>query len=344
MGMKAPTTVDISIKKASGTWKPNQYLTNMSMAYFQQGEYAAKNLFPICPVPLSSSYYYTFSKGDLARDNVQRKPAYGHAAPAVMGLTDNTYTCRVDQVLVGIDQILTQDYQRSGAPASADPRRAKVRFVTEQMNIHQDIQFAKNFFQSGVWKNEWKGAGTANTAKKQFLRFDDANADPVSFFDGLSNEIRRIGRRKPNKLALGTSVFAALKNNPFVKERVKYTGTTANPAVVTEQVLAQLFGVEQVVVLDSTYNAALPGAEEDMQFICDSKAALLCYATDSPQVDEPSAGYTFAWDMLGNGQYIATSQFPGWQADHTEFIEGLIATDMKKTGDDLAVFLKDCVG
>ena len=335
---------EIEVKKALGTWKPNQYLSNMSMAYFQQGEYAARSLFPVCPVGLSSSYYYTFSKGDLARDNVQRKPAYGSVSPAVMGLTDNVYACQVDQILVGVDKILTLDYQRSAAPGVIDPRRAKVRFVAEQMNIHQDILFAKNFFKTGVWKNEWTGAATADTANKKFLKFDDTAADPVEVFDNLSNQIRRVGRRKPNKLALGVDVFTALKHNPSIMERVKYTGTTANPAIVTEQVLAQLFGVEQVVVLDSTYNAARPGAEEDMQFICDSKSALLCYTTSSPQIDEPSAGYIFAWDMLGNGQYIATSQFDGPMAEHTEFIEGLIATDMKKTSDDLAVFLADCVG
>lgn len=63
-------------------------------------------------------------------------------------------------------------------------------------------------------------------------------------------------------------------------ERIKYTGTSANPAVVKEQVLAQLFGLREVVVLDSTYNAAGLTENEDMQFICDSKGALLCYATD----------------------------------------------------------------
>lgn len=339
----AKTIQDINVQKAVGNWKPNAYLSNMSMAYFQQGEYAARALFPVCPVGLSSSYYYTFSKGDLARDNVQRKPAYGQVAPAVMGLTDNNYSCRVDQVLVGIDKILTQDYQRSAAPGSADPRRAKVKFATEQMNLHQDILFAKNFFKTGAWKDEWTGAATANAAQKKFLKFDDTNSDPVSLFDSLINQIRRIGRRKPNKLALGVDVFTKLKQNPFIMERVKYTGTTANPAVVTEQVLAQLFGLSQVVVLDSTYNAAGAGQDEDMQFICDSKSALLCYTTDTPQIDEPSAGYIFAWDMLGNGQYIATSQFDGPPATHTEYIESLLASDMKKTADDLAVFLHGCV-
>ena len=96
-------------------------------------------------------------------------------------------------------------------------------------------------------------------------------------------------------------------------------------------------------MLDSTYNDAPAGADENMKYICDSKSALLCYTTDTPQIDEPSAGYIFAWDMLGDGKYTATSQFDGSPADHTEFIEGLIATDMKKTSDDLAVFLKNCV-
>lgn len=334
---------DIEVKKALGTWKPNAYLSNMCMAYFQQGEYAARELFPVCPVGLSSSYYYIFSKGDLARDNVQRKPAFGHVAPAIMGQTDSTYACKVDQVLVGIDKISALDYTRSGAPGSADPRRAKVKFVAEQMNLHQDLLFAQNFFKSGVWKNEWEGAATANAAAKKFLKFDDSNCDPVGLFDGLINEVRRIGRRKPNKLALGVDVFAKLKLNHFIMERIKYTGTTANPAIVTEQVLAQLFGVEKVVVLDSTYNDAPVGTDENMKYICDSKSALLCYTTDTPQIDEPSAGYIFAWDMLGDGKYTATSQFEGSPADHTEFIEGLIATDMKKTSDDLAVFLKNCV-
>lgn len=334
---------DIEVKKALGTWKPNAYLSNMCMAYFQQGEYAARELFPVCPVGLSSSYYYIFSKGDLARDNVQRKPAFGHVAPAIMGQTDGTYACKVDQVLVGIDKISALDYTRSGAPGSADPRRAKVKFVAEQMNLHQDLLFAENFFKAGVWKNEWEGAATANAAAKKFLKFDDNNCDPVGLFDGLINEVRRVGRRKPNKLALGVDVFAKLKLNHFIMERIKYTGTTANPAIVTEQVLAQLFGVEKVVVLDSTYNDAPVGTDENMKYICDSKSALLCYTTDTPQIDEPSAGYIFAWDMLGDGKYTATSQFEGSPADHTEFIEGLIATDMKKTSDDLAVFLKNCV-
>ena len=47
--------------------------------------------------------------------------------------------------------------------------------------------------------------------------------------------------------------------------------------------------------------------------------------------------------MLGNGQWIATDQFEGEPGTHSEFIEALLSTDMHKTCDDLAIFLKGCV-
>ena len=40
---------------------------------------------------------------------------------------------------------------------------------------------------------------------------------------------------------------------------------------------------------------------------------------------------------------MPTLQYPGENGTHSEFIEGLFAADMKKTADDLAIFLKDCV-
>jgi hypothetical protein len=335
------TVASIQSDIAKG-WKPNQYLTNMSMAYFQaDSDYVAGTMFPICPVNLSSSYYYTFSKADLARDNVRRKPQFGKVSPAIMGQVDNTYACKVDQVIIGIDQISELNYTRSNAPGVADPRRAKVRFATEQSKLHLDLLFAQNFFKPGIWTNEWAGVAS-NPTGKQMLKFSDGNFDPVNFFDARCTEIKQMGRRRPNKLALGTKAFNALKKHPDIIERVKYTGSTANPAVVTTQALAAILQLDNVSVLESTYNAGGIG-EENMEFVCDPTSALLCYATPTPAIDEPSAGYIFTWDMLGNGQYMAFDQYEGENGTHSEFVEGLIATDMKKTSDDLAEFFKECV-
>ena len=340
MNGMTPERIQYDIQK--GSFKPNIYLTNLCMAYFQDASrYVAKSIFPICPVQLSSARFYTFSKEDLLRDNVQRKPEFGKVAPAQMGHKDQSYSCLVDQVIVGIDRISSLDYQRTNAPGVIDPRRAKARFIAEQMNIHQDVVFAKSFFRSGVWTNEWTGvSGTPST--NQFLKFNDDNCDPVVLFDTLCTSVEQNTGRRPNRLGLGKNAFNALKSNPNVIERVKYGGSSANPATVNERVLAELFGIEKVVVFSSIYNAGQVGAE-DMQFICDPDSAILAYATSAPAIDEPSAGYIFTWDMLGNGQYMPTMQYDGEPGTHSEFMEGLFAADMQKTGDDLAVFLKACV-
>ena len=344
MGNTILTPGMLSTQIAKGAFKPNIYLTNMSMAYFQgMDKYVAKEIFPMLPVPLSTASYYKFSKADLARDNVGRKPQFGKVDPAQMGITDDSYRCYVDQVIVGLDQIGTLDFTRSKAPGVADPRRAKARFIAEQMNIHLDILFAQSFFQPGVWGNEWTGAAAHSGANKEFIKFNDDNGDPVKLFDELCTNIEQEGRRRPNKLALGVNAYNALKNHPAILERVKFGGSSANPATVNQNVLAQLFGLEKVAVLASTYNAAGLGEKENMQFICNSNDALLCYTTNTPAIDEATAGYIFTWDMLGDGNFMPTLQYDGEGGTHAEFMEGLIATDMKKTADDLAVYLHGCI-
>ena len=126
-------------------------------------------------------------------------------------------------------------------------------------------------------------------------------------------------------------------------ERVKYGGSTPNPATVNQNVLAQILGFEEVQVLEATYNKAEEGQEDDMEFICESDGALLTYTTKNPQLDEPTAGYIFTWDMLGDGNYMASDQFEGDAGTHSEFVEGLMSCDMRKTCDELACYMSKCV-
>lgn len=215
--------------------------------------------------------------------------------------------------------------------------------MAEQANIHQDLMFAKSYFKAGVWNNEFAGVDSTNPSGGQFIKFSNNNSDPIKFIDEQKTAMHESTGRTPNRLALGANVFNALKLHPGILERVKYGGSTANPASVTENVLAQLFGVEKLVVLKSIYNKAAQGEDADMSFIGDPNALLLAYATSAPSPEEPSAGYIFTWDMLGNGQYMPIMHRTPDDARHIEEVEGLMATDMKKVADDLAVFCKDVV-
>lgn len=338
------TATDVAASIQKGVFKPHIYLTNVCLSYFQNAAgYVARKVFPIVPVPISSAHFYEFDKGDLARDNVARKPEFGRVSPGIYGKREKFYHCEVDQVITGIDQISTLDFQRTNAPAVIDPRRVKVRWVAEQMNIHLDRVWAGKYFNPASWTHVYTGVNTGTPGDSQFWCFDSANSDPVTFFSRLRNRMILSGLREPNKMVLGANAFVALTNNPSILERIKYQGSEANPANVTENVLAQLFGLDEIVVAKSVYNAAPCGAPDDIRFICDPNDALLTYTTSTPSIDEPSAGYTFTWDMLGNGQYTSVQQYLGEGGTHTEFIEGLLCTDPEITSADLGVFLRGAV-
>lgn len=67
--------------------------------------------------------------------------------------------------------------------------------------------------------------------------------------------------RRPNRMALGVNVYNALKKHPAILERVKYSGSTANPAMVNANVLSQLFEMERLSVQRSIMNNAALGEE-----------------------------------------------------------------------------------
>ena len=77
---------------------------------------------------LSTGHYYVFDKADLARDNVQRKPKYGKVTTMTFATHEEMYTTDVDQVIIGLDQISTLDYQRANTPAFPTP--AAPRFAS----------------------------------------------------------------------------------------------------------------------------------------------------------------------------------------------------------------------
>jgi len=338
------TNESIAKAIADGSWKPNIYLTNISVAQFQQqDDFVARKLFTIVPVSLPMSKYYKFNKADLARVTMDEKPAFGSVAPALFSQEEASYSTRVYQALYGVDQISALAYSRAHAPGAADPKVAKAKTAAEQTNLFMDYMFAQKYFKPGVWANEYEGVGE-RPGGKQFYTFDNANSDPVQFIDNLKSEMKREGRRKPNKLALGANTFVALKNNPSILERIKYSPNTNFSGTVNEKLLADLFGVDEVLVLESTYNSADMGQAAQMEYVCDANGMLLCYAAKSPAIDEPSAGYIFAWDMLGSGQHMAVTNFLGAPATHSEFVEALCSFDMQQVSTDLAVYCRDCVG
>ena len=144
----------------------------------------------------------------------------------------------------------------------------------------------------------------------------------------------------PNKLVLTQPVMDALVDHPDIVDRVKYaTSTTANPAMVNEQTLAALFGLDEIVVSRAIENTAAQGATASHSFI-GGKKALLCYAAPTPSLMTPTAGYQFSWSgFMGqtNAFGVATKRFYIDEKESTR-VEGQAAFDMKLVSADMGYF------
>jgi hypothetical protein len=310
-------------------------LTNMSVAYMQDANnYIAEKVFPIVPVKRQADLYYIYNTGDFLRDEAQVRGAAAESAGGDYDLDTATYYCKKHAFHKDVTPEERVNYDE---PLDAD-KDAQI-FVSQKMLIRREMEWATKFFKSGVWSREL--AGAAAVAEGKLVYWNLETSTPIEDITNESVRMASVTGYRPNTLVLSPYVFNALKNHYDVLDRVKYTET----GIVTTALLASLFEVENVYVAWAVVNSAAKGAADSISFIM-GKNALLCYSNPNPGLRQPSAGYIFAWTGLeGAGAY--GNRIVRLPMDllglGVERIEGEIAFDAKKVGDDLGVFFKDIV-
>ena len=332
--MPNPTQADLHI---------NVPLTNVSIAYMQNASnFIADKIFPKVPVAKQSDLYWKYSKSDWRRTDVQRRAPSTETPGTGWNVTTEQYFAHVYGVHKDID-----DQLRANADSVFKLDSDATAFVTNQLLLKRDLDWAATYFRAGVWGTDvqLKKAGTT-PAENQ--RWDLATSDPVSWFATAQvNFIQQTGF-KANTLVLGAYTLKALKNHPAIIDRIKYT----QKGIVTTDLIAELFDVERIVVSYATLNSGpdIPDAKAQdaagvMNFISDPTSALLLYTTKSPSLMQPTAGNIFTWNgyLGGNAQGIRMSRFRQ-EAIRSDRIEGEFTYDMKVVCPDLGLFLKDVVG
>lgn len=312
-------------------------LTNISVAYMQDSSnFIADKVFPIIPVQKQSDLYFIYRREDFLRDEAEERAAGTESAGGDYNVDQSEpYFCRVVAFHKDVNE---QERVNSDDPLNAD--RDSTEFVSQKLLIRREVQWAQNFFKTGVWGKEITGVD-ATPQENQSLRWNLATSDPVALIKNLSTQMQEGTGYRPNTLVLSPYAKDALLNHPDIIDRIKYT----QKGIASIDLLAQLFEVESIHVANAIYNKAQKGAAESTGFIM-GKHALLCYAEKRPGLKKPSAGYIFAWKGLKGagafGNRVVRIPMP-WLGMDTERIEGEMAYDMKKVAADLGIFLKDIV-
>lgn len=328
--MYQPTPGDVHV---------NVPLTNVSIAFLQKAtNFVAARVFPIVPVMKQSDRYYTYDRGDFNRDEMEQRAPGTESAGSGYRL-DNTPTYYAPKFSLHKD---IPDEMRSNADSVLNVDREAVQFLMHKALIRREKIFSANYMQTGRWTFDRTGVAAAPGAN-QFLQWNDANSNPIEDIRRYKTVMMENTGMEANKLVLGRPVYDVLVDHPDVIDRVKAGQTPGGPAKGTLAAMAELFELEEILVMNAIENTAGEGLTNVHQFI-GGKRALLVHSAQAPGLMTPSAGYTFSWTGLmgaGNeGNRIKTFRMEPLSADRVELD---MAFDMKLVAADLGVFLNNAV-
>lgn len=309
-------------------------LTNVSLAYIQQAAaFIADRAFPRLPVAKQSDLYFRYDRGYFNRAEMAKRAPGVESAGANYKLDTDSYAAEVWALHHDIaDQIRAN----ADSPISLD--RDATELLTLQGLLRKEKEWADAHFVTGVWTNQIIGVTGAGTPGTSFQFWDEAASLPVEDVRRGITAVHKTTGFRPNRMVLGREVYDALLDHPDIVGRLD-RGQTVGTAMVLRQNLAELFELDEILVMDAIENTANEGAANVHAFI-GGKNALLVYTPPSPGLMIPSAGYTFTWNGLLGGGSLGT-RISRFRVDllKSDRIEIEMAFDQKQVAADLGFML-----
>lgn len=314
----------------------DQPLTNLTIAYVQdQNNFIADKVFPVVGVDRQSDKYYEYDRGNMNRSgDVQKLAPRTEVNRIGMSISNSSYYADVYGLGMDFDeQTLANEDE------ALNIRAAGAQTLTNRLLIHREEQFADTFFKSGVW-------GTDNTPSN--LWSDYTNSTPIkNVTDARRTMQLKSGGFKPNTMIVGKEVRDVLINHPDILGRLNGGATVSNTALITDAKLAEIFEVENFLVMEAVKNTSVEGVAESNSFIGGDNA-LLVHGPKNAGLMTPAAGLTFAWNNVpgANNLGITVESYSDdalKRQQVAEHIQVKMSYDMKVTGADLGYFFSQVI-
>ena len=315
--MPQPTSTSVHV---------NRPLTNISIAFMQDAnEYVADKVFPRVPVDNKSDSYFVYDKEAFARAIAAPRSGATESVGGGYEVATQSYNCIQKSFHKDVPSDVAANMD---APLSAE--RDATEFVSRALLLQREVDFANKFFLAAPWINNATLSGTT--------QWSHASSDPILAVKAAIRTVQKACLVKPNTFVCGPEVIDALSEHPDLVDRYKYT----NAQTLTVQMIAQLLGVERILVGEGVQITSKEGQNDTTGYIF-GKHALLVYSAPRPSLMMPSAGYTFTWNAYGNGFGARIKKFPMIELNDAQRIEGDMAYDMKVVAPDCGFFWTDAV-
>jgi len=306
----------------------DKYVGNVANKYLQENPWAIFKAFPDVPVKQLSGVLATYDKEDWIRIG---EPDQYIVNGAVESIGDDYATGSSSYVLKKYmfhDDVDRDSVENYDSPFSAI--RDRTEFVVGRLEGVMAKVFQQALMDDSIWGRDVDCTAAAwSTAGTDVIKQISDQARYVQSFTGF----------RPNRMIICQDAIDVLGYNTGIVSRMK----TTSDQIVTKDLLARLFGLEQIEVLSAIETSAAKGATAttaNTDFM-HTGAALLFYAPASPSIRKPSAGY----NLIRKGALgkIGTRIIPMPTKNNALRIEGWVEAMPFVLGSDLGVYFYNLV-
>lgn len=322
--MPLPTPSDVHV---------NRLLTNVSVAYMQSpSNFACAQAVPLIPVQKQADIYSVYTRSYFYRRQMAKRAAGAESAGGGYAV-DNTNTYFCDKWALHRD--ITDD-ERANQDQPYDADKDTTEFLSLQALLNMEYEFASEIFKTATWTG-----GTSGADVTPGTLWDASGGDPIADILGEMAVCHGKTGYTPNTLIVGHRAWnEGFLANDAVLDRIRYT----QRGVVTEDLVASVLGLKQVIVAKGVANTAAEGAAESVSAITTEEDALLAYVEMSPSLLKPSAYYGFAWrGLMGAGPMAQRIKRFRMEQNAADRIEIEQAFDLKIVAADLGVYFDGTV-
>jgi len=305
-----------------------KYVGNVANKYLQENPWDIFKIFPDVSVPQLTGTIATYTKGDWLR--IGTADDY-----IVTGATES----RGDDFATGSSDFVLKKYKfhddvdidrRENYDSPFAAVRDATEYVVQKLGLIMAKVFSDVLMDTSVWEYD---------INESAARWSTASTNVVKQVSDAAREIQSFTGFRPNRLLLCQDAFDCLLYNTSITNVMK----TTSDQIVTTDLLARLFGLDQVQILRTVYTTAAKGATPttaDTDFM-DTGAALLFYAPSRPSLRSPSAGY----NLIRKGKLgkVNVKTIPMPEKNDALRIEGWVEAMPKVIGDDLGAYFYNLV-
>ena len=320
-------------------------LTNLTVAYSQEASgFIADKVFGTVSVSKQSDKYYVYDREGLRHGDVKVLAPRTEVNRVGMALSTDNYFADVRGLGMDFDE-----QTLANEDTMLEIRSQGANVLMEKIMIDREVRWADTFFKTGVWGTEVAGNTSGSVGAGEVVYWSDyTNSTPIVDVTNARRAMQlKSGGYKPNVMVVGKEVRDILVNHPDILARLNGGATVTNTALITDAKLAEIFEVEQFLVMEAVYNDAAEGLADNIDFI-GGKHAMLAYKPSSMGLRTPASGAIFTWDSIPgvSGLGITVESFSDdalKRQQIAEMIQVKCSDDMKVIGADLGYFFKDIV-